>query len=89
LFRTLIFLAVTGLIEYHNFIHEQWAALATNATCFGLGILVVSTWQKKERKPSDQILEVLFSSRTHANAAAAANSTKTDRAETPIAGSTN
>lgn len=57
LFRSSVILAVGGLIGYYSFTAAGWIGIATNVLFFALGIVLVTTWRKKENEEFVQSLE--------------------------------
>lgn len=64
-------LAVAGVLGYYNYSQHGGMGLATNACFFVMGLSLVLTWQKQERKQSEQPSEKPFSPVTVIDANAA------------------
>ena len=57
LFRAIVLLAILGLVGYYNFESTGIIGAATNALFFAIGIVLVTTWRKKENSVSAQSSE--------------------------------
>ncbi len=81
-------LAVATVFGYHSFIYNgqgPWngqLALITNAAFLIIGVSMVATWTRKERKLSEHFSEALSSGATDTVAGAVAGKGKTGRAGT-------
>jgi len=53
IFRGFSIVAIGGLIGYYDFQTSGYMGAITNAVYFMLGILLVTTWKKAERKNSE------------------------------------
>lgn len=67
--RSLLLLAATASLIWYNYqmngasevspVTKQQCNLVANCACVFVGFLLVYTWEKKQRKPSDQLSETL------------------------------
>lgn len=55
--RSILYLSMCGLVGYYSFESGGLVSVATNLFFFSLGILMVSSWQKKPKKQLEQLSE--------------------------------
>jgi uncharacterized membrane protein len=88
-FRSVVLLALTGVLVYSTYTMngnpeiplatKQGTNLAADLILFFLGLLLVASWAKKKRRPSERLSEALSLTGTNTGAASAASRGKTGR----------
>lgn len=94
LFKAALHLGVAGVLGYYNYTYNQQGpyngslALGTSVCFLLVGMSLVLTWRKKERKLVEHVFEALSSSVMSTAAKSAECPVGTDRVETSTASTT-
>lgn len=81
LFRSFLYLAMGSLVGYYSFDSGGIINLLTNVFFFALGLLMVTSWQSKPKKPFEQLSETASLNDQNIDANAAEDITLKEKCE--------